>query len=740
MPLAFAILVWLPLSDLAWLPDGQYLGGSSQGNDLGFMFLPWWRFVLDSLAGGEFPLWNPYLSSGMPFVANPQPALFYPPVWMITFINLGRAVGVLYLVHLWLAAWGMYLWLRSEGTTISGAVLGAGTFTFSGYFFVRLYAGHTGVVMTQAWLPWILWASRKVLSAGEGRRKWAILGGIPVSLSLLAGHTASFFYVGLVWGAYVLYALCYKQTFNLKRLGQSLLPFILMGGIGIGLAAVQLFPTLEFLRYSTRQGDSYAFASNYAWSPGYWLTLLVPGFFGNPAQTGYWGDGVYEELIFYVGILPLVFCLVLGPELKHRLLPLLAGIAGVALLLALGPATVLHRLLYNLLPVFRVARAPARSGFMFTFAIAALTGLVVSHWRGDAPDLEPGRWRPAFLGVVAMTVVVILSGFILFTLQRDTNSQVGRLWHMANYSSIFLLFFVLAAGLLAAWAGKRLSGQAASVLAILLVLLDLWSYGRTLLQPVAITQSDYWQSVAEIASPSERVLPWGLNIFEQNQGLELDVRSVFAYDPLEINSYNRLTSFIADPRARAYDVLGARYLVSGQELAFDEAAPQLVSQSGGAWIYERATAYPPAWLVHKVEVYAYEEDLLKRFNEPDFDPAQTALFSREVPCDLAPGTGESQVEVTAYKNNSLELSVTADGDGILVLSEVAYPGWRAFIDGQRVPVWQADLALRAICMPAGEHTVTFSFLPISLIVGGVVSLLSWGFVVISCWHKRGGTS
>ncbi|MBN1953752.1 MAG: YfhO family protein [Anaerolineae bacterium] len=734
--LLLALLAVLLFWDLLWLPAGQAIAG----NDLSHMFLQWWQFALQSVRQGELPLWNPYLFSGAPFLANPEPALLYPPVWLVLLLAPSRAAGLLFVAHLWLAGAGMFAWLQHEGADRTGAFFGAVAFAFSGYFFARIYAGHAGVVMTQAWLPLILLATRRAILKQSGA--WAMWGGIPVALSLLAGNTAAFFYVAPIQALYALYLIGgewrEKRGWRILLRGVGRLACLL--AVGGGLAAVQLLPTLEFLRLSTRQEATYAFASSYSWSPGNLLTLLVPNFFGEPVRTGYWGDGLYEELIYYSGILPLFLALVLGFRLRHRRAALLLVLAGVGLLLALGPFTILHRLAYNLVPPFRAARAPARAGFLFTFAVAALAGLSLTALRQRLEDVRPTlrRWLrgPVPRLVVLLALLVILAGFLLYMLQRDSNPEVGRLWHVANSTALFLLFFLLMIGLLHAWQAGQLDARWAPVLAIALVLIDLWSFGRPLLQPTALADNAYWRAVGDLAAEEEgRVLPWGLGVFEQNYGMALGLESVFGYDPLELARYHRLTTSVPDPRARAYDLLHVRYLAAWGEMDFPagEDAPRLLGQRDGVWVYERPTALPRAWLVHQVEVLEGEA-LLARLNEPGFDPRSVALLEQEPGCPLAEADEAEGVLTVERGNNRLELEVAAAAPGLLVLSEPYYPGWRATVDGEPLPLLQVDYALRGVCVPAGEHRIVLTFLPPSLLIGLAVSLLALLLVGWAGWR------
>lgn len=727
-----AVFFW----DVLWLPADR----SIAGNDLTAQFLHWLRFAASSVRQGRLPLWNPYLFSGLPFVANPQPALFYPPTWLALLVPATRAFAWIIVLHLWLAGGGMYVWLRAEGASVAGALFGGSVFAFSGYFFARVYAGHVGVITTGAWLPLILWIYRRAAT----RRSWktALVGGLPTGLSILAGNTA-FVYVALGLVAYA--AFWAWERWRKERSWQAAaLPLAgagIMLFVGLALAAVQLLPTAELAMRSTRQaGASYEFAARFSWPPGYLLTLLVPNFFGEPTHLGYWGDGVYDELIFYVGILPLLLALT-GVRLRHRLTPFLSGLGLGALLLALGKHGSLHLLFYRFVPFFRMTRAPARAGFLFTLAVAALAGLVVTRLQSSTDEevedgdeerawlLEPLKW-PLVLSVTMGALVVIVVGFSTFALRRESTTGAGRLWHIASQTASFLIFFLLSAGWLSAWRGASRSGTRLVVLGLGLAVLDLWTFGHPLVEPQQVQENAYWRIVAQAVPDPQatRVLPWGLNEFDQNDGMPFGLRSVFGYDPLTLQRYDEFVTSLPDPRARTYDLLNAGYLVAGAPQEFTGPdhpdTPRLVHEESGVYVYERPTALPRVWMVSQVEVMN-DAAMLARIHEPDFDPRTTALVNSDPACVgvSAAGGQVGEVQFVRDQGNRVEAQVRGAG-GLLIFSEVYYPGWRATVDGETVQLVRADYLLRALCVPAGEHRVMLVYDPPLLKIGPAVTGLT----------------
>ena len=579
---------------------------------------------------------------------------------------------------------------------------------------------------------------------------------------IVAGNDLSNFCAWEQWGE--------ETRFFPKNLVSVLLPLALAGVtlvVGVALAAVQLFPMAELALRSTRQAaPSYEFAARFSWPPGHLLTLLVPNFFGEPTHTGYWGDTIYDEFIFYVGVLPLLLAL-LGLRLRHRLTLFLIVLGLGALLLAFGQYGSLHPLFYRFVPLFRLARAPARAGFLFTLAAAALAGLTVTALQSSSREerarlLEPLR-SPLVLTVAGGALALVVAGFVAFAWGREANPAAGRLWHQANQVALFLLFFLLAAGLLAAWRDASRPRAGLWLLALGLVALDLWTFGGGVIETTDVQENAYWRIVAQaVTDPrSARVLPWGLSDFEQNGGMGFGLRSLFGYDPLILQRYEEFITSRPDPRAQTYDLLNAGYLVTTapQEFPDEPDAPRLLLEQHGVYVYERPGALPRAWVVPQIEVVD-DATMLARIHEPDFDPRTTALVDSALECEGTAVTpapsgfglrprpngfdpaqpkvhgGGGEVEIVRYEGNCIEAQVRGGG-GLLIFSEVDYPGWRATVDGDPTHLVRADYVLRALCVPAGEHRVMLVYDPPLLKAGlAVTGLALLSIVGVAVWPRQ----
>jgi 4-amino-4-deoxy-L-arabinose transferase-like glycosyltransferase len=145
-----------------------------------------------------------------------------------------------------------------------------------------------------------------------------------------------------------------------------------------------------------------------------------------------------------------------------------------------------------------------------------------------------------------------------------------------------------------------------------------------------------------------------------------------------------------------------------------------IGSSGPVKIYENLKALPRAWFVRRLQMSTTSEvkQAIRTGKFADgtpFDPHEVALFEKELygkeQLDFsAPGDpAGAEVKIARYEPQRLELETRNAQPGFLVLSEIYYRGWDAFIDGRRVPVERVNYALRGLNVPAGTHRVEFVF-------------------------------
>jgi hypothetical protein len=374
-------------------------------SDLVLENLVWKQFIVQSLQTGEIPLWNPYLFAGAPFLAAGQHSALYPLSVLFYVLPLTRAYGLFTVVQLWMAGVFMYLFGRVLRLGRFPALIAGITYQLSAFFLVSVV--FTMIIAAAAWLPLLLAIIEVMIRKQEEKGTgpfvpilYVLLGAIALGVHILAGHPEILVYTLLVMAYYALLRL----LFLWRRVG-SWRPALRLGiwlgfmvGLGLGFGSVQLIPLLETVTRNFREGSvTYSDVIGWAYPARQVLTFLVPDFFGNPADHGYWdlvtrqwvaverifwGIKNYVEAGSYVGILPLILALVAVLPAGHRMddrrsVWIFGALMVLSLLFVFG--TPLYAVLYYGLPGIKQLHSPFRWIFPYTLSVSVLAGFGARH-------------------------------------------------------------------------------------------------------------------------------------------------------------------------------------------------------------------------------------------------------------------------------------------------------------------------------------------------------------------------
>jgi hypothetical protein len=168
-----------------------------------------------------------------------------------------------------------------------------------------------------------------------------------------------------------------------------------------------------------------------------------------------------------------------------------------------------------------------------------------------------------------------------------------------------------------------------------------------------------------------------------------------------------------------------------QSLVISDRGRFRLAHSGDVKIYENLDVLPRAFVVEEVIGAVDDDDALGTMLSPEFAPAeQLVLHDPGSARPSGPGSAgtpgpepsSASVHIAHDAPERVEVELTADAPGHLVLADAWYPGWVATVDGERVPVRRANLLFRAVPVDAGSRRVVFTFRPKSLRIGALVSL------------------
>jgi hypothetical protein len=736
------------------------------GGDLASFLYPLYDWTARTLKTGIIPLWNPYLYGGAPFVADVQTGVFYPVNLLVFALVPSVTYDVmegLAVLHVFLAGAFTYICVRGLKPDLPrlAALTGAVAFMFSDLFIVHF--GNLNMIAAITWLPLVFLLFVRALRASGRRRLGLAAGaGLFLGVAFLAGHIQPILYIAV---ALVVALLVIGWPAGLTRRwwatwAGGLLVLAVTGLVAFGIAAVQILPSVEMTAWTHRAEVSYTTAAQYSLAPGQLVGLFVPGLLGRDPMA-YWGPWDRVET-GYIGILPLALAVYAILRRRDRTAIMLAILAGVGLLLALGGNAVLHGWFFQWVPGFDKVRAPARAIVLFDFGVA----LLAAYGLGDLLSTVADEVRRRDLGRVVRVLALALAGvalvalplvyFALLTSQDKDPAIFRRIATAASGVSLFALLLGAALMLFyVRWRAQNPSRPGAlglglwGLAALALIFLDLTALGsnvdvgttdptRYFQHPEAIAFLKADQDLYRVDSVTEC---W--DVWQPDVGLLYDVYDVMGvYNPLMLAHYDRYWANLGSRSTPLYDFLNAKYVIGHKDVPLDWEKFELAfAGDPDVNIYRNRRVLPRALVVHQAIVEGDPAAAEWRIHQPGFSPTQTVVLKWGTALDGAPDA-VSTARVTTLQPNEMVVDVHAAADGYLVLSEVYYPGWRAVVDNAPAEVLLANTAFRAVRVPPGDHIVRLWFEPDSVRWGAALGLgtLSglglWGIIGLVGWIRR----
>lgn len=695
---------WVP-----WSAKGAY-------SDLAITHWPNAVFIRDTWREtGRLPLWRPLIMAGAPFAANPLSGLWYPPNLLLLFLPLPAAFNLLLALHLLWGGLGMYRLGQQYHLSRGAALVAAVAWVLTPRAIAHMGAGHVGLVYALGWWPWVVGAARRARQTGR-RSAWGVAGGV-LALEFLADPriTALTLPVAVFAALFTRRAPMPSRPNLPPRVGEGgPLPSPVQGereGRGVMrsaakpllrqvgqatpgalvfllLTAVQTLPLAEFMGYSTR-----AWITPYeaGWSSLPWtylLGVLLPD------------RGGFHEWMTYVGPAALILALLGLRALGRRAGWVVAGL-GLAVVFALGANTPFYRLLVRVVPGLTWLRVPARAWFIVAFGLALLAGIGVHALQRRA---RPGqRLSPSGVAALALALVTLDLGFM--------DASLIRLRSVAS---------ILAEG-----------SELATTLAAQPGLFRIYSPSYSL--------------------PQQNGAVYGLHSVDGVDPLQLAETVAFVRQAAGLESQPPRYSEVLPPAPPSGDVilghrdarpdlnllglLNVRYLAAEFPLHVEGLVER--GRFGTTYLYENTRVLPRAFVLYRAEPVSGPEEALARLKEAD--PHQVAFVEGGAALTGQGTATLSEALVTLYTPDSITVQATLEWPGVLILSEVWYPGWEARADGQPVPIYRADGLLRAVYLPPGTHTIVFNYAPGTVKAGLALSALGW-FVFASAgvseWRKQ----
>jgi membrane protein YfhO len=358
----------------------------------------------------DFSLWNDLLCTGIPAIADPQFQTFYPI--SLIFMNLFPvpfSYNAFILIHYSFAGFFSYLFLRASGLSRFSSYWGSIVFMFCGFFIS--HRRHIVMLNAGVWLPLVLYSLEKI--GKTFKIKYFLLGTLGITMSILAGYPHITMLLISVTLAYAIWKVVICS--ELLRPWATLYAALMMTLFGFMLSAIQIFPMVEALRFSTREAISFEFFTMYSFDFQYLPMLIYPYIFGggySQFQLNFRSPrSEVTEFSGYIGVLALFLALLsiitLTKSKKHEWFWTI--LCGVSFLLILGNSTPLYRWLYEV-PVFNLFRGPARNWYECDYGLAMLSAYgMESILQPNGDNAKIKKWS----AVVAISCILIIGASLI---------------------------------------------------------------------------------------------------------------------------------------------------------------------------------------------------------------------------------------------------------------------------------------------------------------------------------------
>ncbi|MGB9626161.1 MAG: hypothetical protein ACPMAQ_15010 [Phycisphaerae bacterium] len=734
----------------------------------------------EQIRHGCFPHWDPYALGGQRLYANILLALFYPGSVLFRVLPFPQACVATWIAHYAATALATYALARGV-LKVGPAAAGVAAMVFALGGFCLGHCNHLSFVFAMPWVPLLLLAVHQFHTApgATGGRRWWVVGTACLVFLILSGGGPVLLtaLVALAWlaGVLIVRDLARQRYRNIARLGASVGA---MGLAALGLAAVQILPTL----------DLYAASGRSDWGMGAflgggipWRTLLyqlvAPGVLGD-LTIGSWGQVSHETFVF-VGSIALTFAVlsVLSRERRSWVAALLILLV-LSAVLSLGD-TVILRLLHAMIPAVKF-RQPSRFVALVQLAIALLAAIGMERWRTGCAVATSRATH-----LVCWAVFLVMSCAMIRTLHwldhAGESPQAFERWRAAQpagtrewlegasqaaIAAVTTRRSPLVTLSLAIWCG---GGAAVSVCSLLgprrLGLATGCLYAWCVLELLLFGRGTWagqnrFPGVTDRPTPVVRFLmehlgedrfdnPAAYPPLAGNRGALYGLANVFGYMGSGVNVsrelaalYERIQNEPGQPPE--LNPFAIRYILLLEGWTTGPFQP--VFRDDGVVVCANPFFVPRATFLTDVRRVSDMDTAVALLGAAGFDPRRMGLVAEGAPSagETAPPPGPSEsCRILRWEPGRIEIEAACERARWVFVSTSWDKGWQGTLDGAPIPLIRTNVCFVSARVPAGRHMLKLTYETPRLRAGIAVTLGTAGLliavaVLVSIHARRAG--
>ena len=733
----FAVL--LALMIVALFPEVIFGDRTFVYRDFGLFGYPLAYYHRACFWRGEIPLWNPLSCSGIPFFAQWITLVSYPLSLFYLLFPLAWSLAVFCLLHLFLAGTAMYLLAyRWTNSPFASAVAGL-AFAFNGLTLNSLM--WPNIIAALAWMPLVVLVVERAWREGGKRLFIAALVG---AMQMLTGAPEI---ILLTWT--ILLALAAGQWMKEKTLRHRLLLRLVSVVLLVSaLAAVQLLPFLDLLKYSER-GVRFGDAD---WSMPLtgWANLFVPLFRCHQATTGvYFQAHQGWTSSYYLGIAVLALGVLAVWKTRDWRLRLLAASTLLGLVLALGDDGLLLAGIRRLVPQIGFMRFPIKFVVIAVFTVPLLAAFGIQRFFSGTVETSGENGRAVKrIGLLFSGIIVALVTISFFHPEKDEKWAVT---FGSGLSRLAFLILILGVCQFADRIAPPRRQLVAQLSLLLLLLLDVVTH-TPWQNPTA------HRSVYEPRLPEFQMLVPQPALGASRAALSFEAMDSFhqkmVADPQQDFLARRLLlsqNFNLFENIPKVDGFYSLYLREEREVHYrlytssNSLQPHLadflgisqVTAPGKLFEWQARPTYLPMITAGQQPRCVDDQTSLRGLLARDFDPRQTVYLPLEAQTLVKAGRSSS-VKILSQQLFAprIEVELETQEPTMMVVAQTHYHWWKAYVDGGRVPLWRANHAFQALAVPAGRHRVNLVYEDDSFRLGAIISSSALALCFGAWWGFR----
>lgn len=740
------LLIILPLRNLL---NYKYVWS---GTDLIQFFYYNFDFTRKSvLLNQEFPFWNPFLFSGYPWFAAIQTGLLYPFTYLILIYNTELGLNLSILLHFIIGfAGAFYLTKHFVKNNIINSIAGI-LFIFNGFVVTDFNYGHITMLYVYFWMPAALSIFLKFLETKKNL--YSILFSIISALMFFAGHPQIFYYFG--------FSIFIILLFNLKRIKFDFNIWLNIFLILIFIFLIilpQFFATFNLMKNSARYAytSGYEFNTYFSLEPKHIIQTICPNFFGNSVEKTYWRNiwrrlTGFEEYTFFIGLVSAIFTFLSIIKVRNPEIVPFKFIFIFSVLCAFGKYTPFYKIVFYLIPGFKLFRWPMRIMSLYHLSNIILTAVGIETALKNKIFIK----KKYFIFIIA--ILFCCAAALVFAepmlhqkfenhilSKKIVESETYKIGFIKIYNTIkeSVIRIIIIVTLLVVIVNSYIPENKKLYLILFLIYIELVSFSRIFFRvdDMSKYKNNLYDYLINTIEKSERILSVS-KIEHLAQYHSLGISSVKGYEPLIYNKYVDYMSFIEkegyltnenirfflpDYTHPLFKFLNVKYIIDFEnKIKLDKS----IYYSDELKIYENKNRFG----FYKVyNNYEYIDE--KNFFKLDFAKLENILYltqnAKFKNFNFNSNEIKSHLTFIQFKNNRIGFEFYCSENCLLLVSIINYPGWTAFDNGKKTELLTGNYLFAVIPIKKGNHIINLKYIPENFYLHIFISILTSIILII----------